>query len=461
MKEEFRLDKDSMGTVKVPKFALWGAQTQRSVENFSTGDELVPLKLIYALVLIKKASAIANNKLGFLNNLKKKLIVESCSDILDGNHDNQFPLKIWQTGSGTQTNMNVNEVISNIAALKTNSPLGGKKPLHPNDDVNKSQSTNDIFPAAIQISVFNEIHHQLLPSIKTLISEFDKKESAWKNLIKIGRTHFQDAVPITFGQEISSWANQIKDAENSIILNANDLLKLPIGGTAVGTGINCPETFSDEVIEIIRNETNQLFIKSSNHFSLMSSHDRLANIMSQLKILASSLFKISNDIKILSSGPRAGIYELILPQNEPGSSIMPGKVNPTQCEALSMICAQIMGFEYTVSIANCSGTLQMNEYKPVIGFNILTSIKLLTGAIDSFTKNLVIGLEPNNKASKTNLNNSLMLVTVLVPEIGYEKAAEVANLAFRESINLKEAIIKLGYMDEKKYDETMKIDKMI
>ena len=461
MKDEFRLDKDSLGTISVPKNALWGAQTQRSIENFSTGGELIPLELIYALVLIKKASAIANFKLGLLENNKKDLIVESCLEINNGIYDSQFPLKVWQTGSGTQTNMNVNEVIANIAALKTDSPLGGNKPLHPNDDINKSQSTNDIFPAAIQISVLNEIHLNLIPSIEQLYTEFDQKSNEWNNLIKIGRTHFQDAVPITFGQEISGWSTQIKDAKNSILLNAKDLLNLPIGGTAVGTGINCPKNFSEEVIKIIRSETKQPFKTSSNHFSLMSSHDRLANIMTQLKILACSLFKISNDIKILSSGPRSGIYELILPRNEPGSSIMPGKVNPTQCEALSMICAQIMGLECAVSMANSSGTLQMNEYKPLIAFNLLTSINLLSQSINNFNNNLVKGMIPNHKSAKNNLYNSLMLVTILVPEIGYEKAAKVADLAFKESLNLKHAILKLGYMTEEKYEEIMKIDDMV
>ena len=461
MKNDFRLEKDSIGTIEVPKDALWGAQTQRSIENFALGNELIPLELIYALTLIKKAAAIANNHLGYLDHRKKDLITRSCADILAGLHDSEFPLKIWQTGSGTQTNMNVNEVISNISATIVNSELGQYKILHPNDDVNKSQSTNDTFPAAIHISVVIEITKKLLPSIEKLNISFDKKTKEWNNVIKIGRTHFQDAVPITLGQEISAWSKQIKDAKNSILSGVSDLYSLQIGGTAVGTGINSPENFSEEVIKIIKNETGLPFNKSENYFSLMASHDRLANIMSKLKILACSLFKISNDIKILSSGPRAGIYELIIPKNEPGSSIMPGKVNPTQCESLSMICSQIMGFEYAVSIANCSGTLQMNEYKPLIAFNILTSIKLLSDAMDNFRIKLIEGITPNFKSIESNLNNSLMLITALVPEIGYEKAAEIANLAFNESLNLKEATLKLGYLDEKKYNEFMDIEEMI
>ena len=461
MTKNFRLEKDSMGTIEVPMEALWGAQTQRSLINFSIGEELIPLELIYSLTLIKKASSIANYNLGLLGKEKKELIIKACTEILDGKHDMQFPLKIWQTGSGTQTNMNINEVISNIAALKTNSELGSHQPLHPNDDVNKSQSTNDTFPAAIQISVVTEIINKLVPSIKELTKVLDRKSIDWEDIIKIGRTHFQDAVPITMGQEVSAWSQQLKDAEAALIMSLDELYFLPLGGTAVGTGINCPKEFSEESLKSITADTNLIFYKSKNHFSVMASHDRLAQVMSHLKILAGALFKISSDIKILSSGPRAGIYELIIPQNEPGSSIMPGKVNPTQCEALSMVCTQIMGFEYAVSIANSSGTLQMNEYKPLIGFNILTSLKLITNAINNFKINLVQGMEPNHQKIKSNLQNSLMLVTALVPKIGYEKAAEIANLAFNESINLKEATVKLGYLNENQFDELMNTDLMI
>ena len=461
MQENFRLEKDSLGSIEVPNDALWGAQTQRSLKNFYIGDELVPIQLIYAITLIKKASAIANYNLGYLEKFKKELIVEISSEISKGNYDNQFPLKIWQTGSGTQTNMNVNEVISNIASLKTNSKIGNHYPLHPNDDVNKSQSTNDTFPTAIHISAAKLIHRKLLPAVDQLLIELINRSKDWQNIIKIGRTHFQDAVPISFGQEISCWEKQLKDSKESILLSLNDILFLPLGGTAVGTGINCPNNFSEEAIKIINKDTNLDFKKSENHYSLMASHDRLANLMSQLKNLACCLFKISNDIKILSSGPRAGIYELIIPQNEPGSSIMPGKVNPTQCEALSMVCVQVMGLEYAVSIANCSGTLQMNEYKPIIGFNILKSINLLSEAISNFRLKLIVGMKPNIKSIKSNLENSLMLVTALVPEIGYEKAAEIANLAFKESINLKQATLKLGYLDEDRVNQILQIDKMI
>ena len=461
MKKTFRTESDSMGTIQVSTEALWGAQTQRSIINFSIGEEQIPIELIYSLATIKKAAAIANFNLGLISSEKKELIIEACKEICEGMHDSQFPLKIWQTGSGTQTNMNLNEVISNIAALKTNSELGSHYPLHPNDDINKSQSTNDTFPAAIQISVITEIMNRLLPAIRELTKVLDRKSNEWETIIKIGRTHFQDAVPIRLGQEVSAWSKQLKDAEDSLIMSLDELYFLPLGGTAVGTGINCPEGFSEESIKSISADTNLLFYQSNNHFSVMASHDRLANVMSQIKILAGVLFKISNDIKILSSGPRSGIYELIIPQNEPGSSIMPGKVNPTQCEALSMVCTQIMGFEYAVSIANSSGTLQMNEYKPLIGFNILTSLKLLRDAITNFRKNLVEGMKPNYQKIKFNLENSLMLVTALVPKIGYEKAAKIANIAFNESITLKEATLKLGYLNENEFDELMKIDLMI
>ena len=461
MIKNFRFEKDSMGKIKVPSEALWGAQTQRSIINFSIGEELIPIELIHSITVIKKAAAIANFKLGLIDKVKKDLITEACTEILDGKHDSQFPLKIWQTGSGTQTNMNINEVISNIAALKTNSELGSHYPIHPNDDVNKSQSTNDTFPSAIQISVVAEIIKKLVPSIREITMLLDKKSNEWKDLIKIGRTHFQDAVPISLGQEVSGWSKQLKDAEDALVISLNELFFLPLGGTAVGTGINCPKNFSEESIKSISEDTDLLFYKSKNHFSLMASHDRLANVMSQIKILAGALFKISNDIKILSSGPRSGIYELIIPQNEPGSSIMPGKVNPTQCEALSMVCTQVMGFEYAVSIANASGTLQMNEYKPLIGFNILTSIKLLNNAINNFKLKLVKGIKPNRNNIKINLENSLMLVTALVPKIGYEKAAEIANLAFNESINLKEATLKLGYLSDYEFDNAINTNEMI
>ena len=458
---KYRKEYDTLGSIKVSADKYWGASTERSNKYFDIGDFLVRPIVIKSIAVIKKAAAIVNSRNKDLDKRIASAIIKASNEIIQGKHKDHFPLKVWQTGSGTQTNMNVNEVISNIAALKTNSELGSHQPIHPNDDVNKSQSTNDTFPAAIQISVVNEIIKNLVPTIRELTKVLDKKSEEWKDLIKIGRTHFQDAVPLTFGQEISGWSEQLKDAENAIIISLNELYFLPLGGTAVGTGINCPKGFCEESIKSISDDTNLMFYKSKNNFSIMASHDRLAQVMSQIKILAGALFKISNDIKILSSGPRSGIYELIIPQNEPGSSIMPGKVNPTQCEALSMVCTQIMGLEYAVSMANSSGTLQMNEYKPLIGFNILTSLKLLKNAIENFRIKLVDGMEPNQKKMKLNLENSLMLVTAIVPKVGYEKAAEIANLAFKESLNLKEATLKLGYLNEDEFDEAMNINSMI
>ena len=461
MQEKNRIEKDSLGFVEVPFSALWGAQTQRSINNFSIGEEIIPIELIYSLTLIKKAAAISNYDLGYLEESKKELIVDSCREILEGNYNEQFPLKIWQTGSGTHTNMNVNEVISNIASKKSNFALGSHQPLHPNDDVNKSQSTNDTFPTAIQIAVVKTIVQNLLPIINKLIESLDKKSSEWKDTLKIGRTHFQDAVPMSLGQEVAAWSQQIKDSKKSLEDSLKDLFFLPLGGTAVGTGINCPEGFSQKAIEIISKETNLSFKRSTSPYSLMASHDRLANVMCNIKNLASTFFKISNDIKILSSGPRCGIYELKLPKNEPGSSIMPGKVNPTQCESLSMICTQIIGLEHAVSLANCSGTLQMNEYKPLIGYNILTSISLMTNSLKNFREKLIDGMVPNYQIIQNNLESSLMLVTALVPKIGYEKAADIANLAFKESINLKDAAIKLGYLSEEVFNSIIEPDQMI
>ena len=461
MQEKNRIEKDSLGCVEVPVSALWGAQTQRSINNFSIGEEIIPIELIYSLTIIKKAAAITNYDLGYLEESKKEFIVDSCQEILQGNHNKQFPLKIWQTGSGTHTNMNVNEVISNIASKKSNFALGSHQPLHPNDDVNKSQSTNDTFPAAIQIAVVKTIIQDLLPIINKLIESLDKKSYEWKDTLKIGRTHFQDAVPMSLGQEVDAWSQQIKDSKKSLEDSLKDLFFLPLGGTAVGTGINCPEGFSQKAIEIIARETNLNFKRSTSPYSLMASHDRLANVMGNIKNLASTFFKISNDIKILSSGPRCGIYELKLPKNEPGSSIMPGKVNPTQCESLSMICTQIIGLEHAVSLANCSGTLQMNEYKPLIGYNIITSIRLMTNSLKNFKEKLIDGMVPNYPIMQNNLESSLMLVTALVPKLGYEKAADIANLAFKESITLKDAAIKLGYLSEELFNSIIQPDQMI
>ena len=458
---KYRKEFDSIGVINVPNDKYWGASTQRSSKYFDIGDFLVRPIVIKSIAIIKKAAAIINEKNGDIEKKIKNAIVKASNEVISGKLDGNFPLKVWQTGSGTQTNMNVNEVIANRAIEILGGRKGTKKPVHPNDHVNKSQSTNDVFPTAMHMSIAIWTKDKLIPSLNMLNMQLKKKEKEFKKIVKIGRTHLQDATPITLGQEFSGYHSQLTKCIERIKKALEEIYLLAQGGTAVGTGINCPSNFTEEAIKIINKETQYNFKQSENKFSLMASHDRLANLMSQLKNLAGSLFKISNDIKILSSGPRSGIYELIIPQNEPGSSIMPGKINPTQCEALSMICTQVMGLEYAVSIANCSGTLQMNEFKPLIGYNILKSIKLLSDAINNFKNKLVIGMKPNLKSIKNNLDNSLMLVTALVPEIGYEKAAEIANLAFKESINLKQATLKLGYLNEKRFHEIIKIDNMI
>ncbi len=461
MTRSSRIEYDSLGAIEVPNDALWGAQTQRSLINFPIGQDRVPLKLVYAIARIKQACSIVNNRLGVLEETKKNCIVKSTSEILQGLHDRHFPLRVWQTGSGTQTNMNVNEVISNLAAQATGNPLGSHKPLHPNDDVNKSQSTNDVFPAAIQIATVQEIHQKLLPEIDLVIDVLKNKSNQWNEIIKIGRTHLQDAVPLSLGQEVSAWHQQIYAARNRIALSMDELYSLPLGGTAIGTGLNTPKGFDKEVASEIALITNLPFITATNKFAMMGGHDSLVNTMSQLKLLSVTLFKIVNDIRLLSCGPRAGIGELQLPENEPGSSIMPGKVNPTQCEAMSMVCMQVMALDLAVSMGGSAGHLQMNAYKPLIGFNILTSIELLTDSCRSSRKFMLEGLEPNKEKITQYVNESLMLVTALAPKIGYKKAAEIAKYAHDNGANLRDAAIKLGYVNQYEFDQLINPKNMI
>ncbi len=452
MTSHLRKERDSMGTVGVPKSALWGAQTQRSLENFSIGYEKIPIGLIHALALIKQAAAISNYRLGVLNEYERDLIVEAAISIAHGKHDNQFPLKVWQTGSGTQTNMNVNEVISNLASIASGNDLGSHKPLHPNDHVNKSQSTNDVFPSAIHISAAERITNFLLPELDKFINSLDIKSNKWQGIIKVGRTHLQDAVPISLGQEVSAWRDQVSNCKARIQDSLKELFPLPLGGTAVGTGVNTPPNFDIEITKEISLLTNLPFYSSINKFALMASHDGLVNSMSQLRILAGTLLKIVNDIRLLACGPRAGLGELILPANEPGSSIMPGKINPTQCEAMAMICTQIIGLDLAVSLAGSGGHLQMNVYKPLIGFNLLNSIELLLDSLQSCRVSMIEDMEPNRQKIHNDLQQSLMLVTALAPEIGYEKASEIAHKAYKENLNLRQAAIKLGYIDEIEFD---------
>ncbi len=452
MVKEFRTELDSLGTIEVPQNVLWGAQTQRSLLNFAIGKEKIPLKIIYAIATIKSCAARANNQIGVLSKENKDLIVSACKEITEGRHDDQFPLSVWQTGSGTQTNMNVNEVISNIAAKLTGNPLGSRQPLHPNDHVNCSQSTNDVFPAAIQIATVQEILSRLLPEIDLLIKSLEAKMIEWNNIIKIGRTHLQDAVPITLGQEVSAWKEQLLIARNRIHESLKEIYFLPLGGTALGTGLNAPSGFDQKIAHEVAIDTKIPFSSSQNKFVLMASHDGLVHTMSQLKMLAISLFKIVNDIRLLACGPRAGFGELILPANEPGSSIMPGKINPTQCEAMAMVCTQVMALDTAVAFAGSNGHLQMNAYKPLIGWNLIESIELLTSACKSSRTLMIDGMQPNLKRIELNLQQSLMLVTGLTPSIGYEKASKLAQYAHEKNITLREASNILGLIEESDFD---------
>ena len=461
MTKKIRIEHDSIGPIEVPINSLWGAQTQRSLLNFAIGEEKIPIEIIYALAMIKRSAAIVNHNLGVLSKENKNHIVDACNEINNGMHDNQFPLSVWQTGSGTQTNMNINEVISNIASQASNNKLGSYKPIHPNDHVNRSQSTNDVFPAAIHIATVQEINTHLLPELDLLIKSLEKKMISWGNIIKIGRTHLQDAVPITLGQEVSAWKEQILVARHRIKESLKELYFLPLGGTAIGTGLNAPASFDQKIAFELATLTKVAFTPSLNKFAIMASHDGLVNTMSQIKNLAVSLFKIVNDIRLLSCGPRAGIGEIILPTNEPGSSIMPGKVNPTQCEAMAMVCTQVIALDAAVSMAGSNGYLQMNVYKPLIGFNLLKSIDWLASACKSSRLLMIEGMEPNLKKIETNLKQSLMLVTSLTPKIGYEKASQIAQYAHQKDITLREAANKLGYIKEDDFNRIVDPKSMI
>ena len=460
MTDSSRLESDSMGSIEVSNLALWGAQTQRSLLHFAIGDDKIPIKLIYALTTIKQSAAIVNFKLGLITEQKKNFIINACLEILSGLHDKQFPLSVWQTGSGTQTNMNVNEVICNIAALANNDPLGSHRPLHPNDDVNQSQSTNDVFPAAIQIAAVQEITNHLLPELNRLINAFEKKVSEWNGIIKTGRTHLQDAVPLTLGQEASAWKEQLATASKRIEESMNELFPLPLGGTAIGTGINSPKEFGEKIAQAIATSTKLPFRSAKNKFAIMASHDGLVHAMSELKLLSVSLLKIVNDLRLLSCGPRAGFGELSLPANEPGSSIMPGKVNPTQCEAMAIVCTQVIALDNAVAMAGSGGHLQMNAYKPLIGFNLLQGITLLTDACRCSRVSMIEGMQPNLEKIEHNLQQSLMLVTSLAPEIGYEKASQIAQYAHKKNITLKEAAKILGHVNENDFNRIVNVKLM-
>ncbi|MDR7238959.1 class II fumarate hydratase [Neobacillus drentensis] len=459
--ENYRIEKDTLGEVRVPVNKYWGAQTQRSKENFKIGSEKMPLEVIYGLVFIKKAAAIVNFQLGKLSEEKMKAIIKVCDSIHNGDLNEHFPLVVWQTGSGTQSNMNVNEVIANLANewLKDQDASFGK--IHPNDDVNMSQSSNDTFPTAMHIAAYTKIVEELLPAISGLKSTLLEKEKDFSKIIKIGRTHLQDATPLTLGQEISGWRVMLEKCERMITGASKFLLDLAIGGTAVGTGINAPSQFGDKVADQISILTGYPFRSSENKFHALTSHDEIVHVHGALKALAADLMKIANDVRWLASGPRSGIGEISIPANEPGSSIMPGKVNPTQSEALTMIACQVFGNDAAISFAASQGNFELNVFKPVIINNFIQSIRLLADGIKSFNKNCVLGLEANEEIIKEHVNRSLMLVTALNPHIGYEKAAEIAKLAFKDNCSLKEAAIKIGYVSEQQFSNWVRPENMI
>ncbi len=450
--QKTRVETDSLGPVEVPAEAYWGAQTQRSLLHFSIGTDRMPQEVIHALALIKKAAAQTNNTLGKLPAPLTELICRVADEIIEGRLDAHFPLHVWMTGSGTQSNMNVNEVIANRASELTGNERGSKTPVHPNDHVNMSQSSNDVFPAAMSIAAAIALERTLLPQLALLRDALDFKAREWAGIVKIGRTHLQDAVPLTLGQEFSGYVGMLDDNHARITSVLSGLHKLALGGTAVGTGLNTPKDFAAKAAARIAELTDLPFCPAPNFFTAMGAHDDLVQASATLKTLAVSLNKIANDIRLLSCGPRAGLGELILPANEPGSSIMPGKINPTQCEALSMVALQVMAYDTAVSMAGASGILEINLYKPMMIFNLLQSVRLLADGCCSFRKYLVEGMVPNKARIDAYLQDSLMLVTALSPEIGYDKAAQVAHHAYEKNLSLKQAALELQVIGEEDFD---------
>lgn len=455
-----RIERDSIGEIEVAVDKLWGAQTQRSFQNFKIGIEKMPLQVVHALAMIKRSAALVNQKLGKMEKEKADAITAAADEILAGKWDDQFPLAVWQTGSGTQTNMNVNEVI----AHRGNQLLAEKGislKLHPNDDVNRSQSSNDTFPTAMHIAGVLAVEDSLLPALEGLKMTFQQKVMEFQDIIKIGRTHLQDATPLTLGQEVSGWQRMLEKNEEMIKQSVQFMKELAIGGTAVGTGLNTPPRFGDQVAAEISILTGKTFISAPNKFHGLTSHDEITFTHGALKALAADLMKIANDVRWMASGPRSGIGEIRIPANEPGSSIMPGKVNPTQTEAMTMVACQVMGNDSTIGFAASQGNFELNVFKPVIIYNFLQSVVLLADAISSFNDHLAKGIEPNADVIEKNLKNSLMLVTALNPHIGYEKAATIAKLAYKEGLTLKEAALKSGFLTEEEFDQMVRPEKMI
>ena len=455
METEFRIEQDSMGQIEVPADRYWGAQTQRSLQNFKIGGERFPREMIWSLGVVKQSVAKVNRELGLLTSDEAQVIQKATQEVIDGSLDDHFPLVVWQTGSGTQTNMNVNEVIANRSIEILGGKLGSKTPIHPNDHVNKSQSTNDSFPTAIHLAVVDRIVHHLQPMVKKLRDSLSDKSIAFAKIVKIGRTHLQDATPLTLGQEFSGYVQQLNNALRAIDHALPHLCELPIGGTAVGTGLNTHPKYSELAVQAMAEKTGQKFVSAPNKFATLGARDALVEASGSLKTLACALNKIANDIRWLGSGPRCGIGEIVLPANEPGSSIMPGKVNPTQCEALTMVCSQVIGNDATITVAGASGNFELNVYMPVMAFNILQSIRLLGDTCDSFAQNCVAGIEPNLHQINQYLNDSLMLVTALAPHIGYDEAAEVAKTAHKTGQTLKEVVVSKKLLTEQEFDQAV------
>lgn len=456
-----RIETDSMGAIEVPADRYWGAQTQRSLHHFAIGNDVMPREIIRAMGILKRAAAEVNRDLGKLPEEKAQWIIAAAQEVIDGKLDDHFPLRVWQTGSGTQTNMNANEVISNRAIEMAGGVLGSKKPIHPNDDVNMSQSSNDTFPTAMHIAAVEQITHLLIPSVRKLRDALAAKAQEFADIIKIGRTHLMDAVPLTLGQEFSGYVAQLDHNLERIQGVLPHLYELALGGTAVGTGLNAPAEFGVRSAARIAAITGLPFVSAPNKFAALAAHDAIVMASGALKTLACSLMKIANDIRWLGSGPRCGLGELILPENEPGSSIMPGKVNPTQSEAMTMVCVQVIGNDTAIGLAGSQGNFELNVFKPVMAYNLLHSITLLADSCRSFTDFCVVGIEPNREQIAHFLNNSLMLVTALNPHIGYDNAAKVAKLAHEQRLTLREACIQLGFLDGEQFDQLVRPENMI
>jgi fumarate hydratase class II len=455
-----RTETDTMGAVEVPADRYWGAQTQRSLEHFRIGTERMPRELIRAFGLLKKACALVNRDLGLLPAEKAEAIVRAADEVIAGRLDDHFPLVIWQTGSGTQTNMNANEVIANRAIELLGGQLGSKKPVHPNDDVNRSQSSNDTFPTAMHVAAVEQVRGHLVPAVRALRDTLDAKARAFADVVKIGRTHLQDAVPLTLGQEVSGWVSQLDHALAHVEAAMPHLHELAIGGTAVGTGLNAPPGFGDAVAKRLGELTGHPFVSAPNKFEALAAHDALVAAHGALRTLAAGLTKIANDVRWLASGPRSGLGELTIPENEPGSSIMPGKVNPTQAEALTMVCAQVFGNDVAVTVGGASGHFELNVYKPLIIHDVLQSIRLLGDAARSFDVHCARGIEANHARIQEHLGRSLMLVTALAPRLGYDRAAEIAKKAHREGLSLREACVALGHLTAEEFDRHVRPEGM-